>query len=593
MLESSLRTHACGELRLDHEGNQVTLCGWVHSRRDHGGLLFLDLRDRTGLVQVVVNPSRGELFKKADALRSEFAVQAQGTVRKRPEGTENKNLMTGQVEVHLESLVVLNSSRPLPFEVTDYVNVSEEVRLKYRYLDLRRAKPLKNLVLRHHAARTVRRYLNNRGFLEVETPMLTKSTPEGARDFLVPSRLSPGTFYALPQSPQMFKQILMVSGLERYYQLARAFRDEDLRADRQPEHTQIDLEMSFVQERDVHQLVEGLMGEIFKECLGVELPRPFPSLTWEEARVRYGSDKPDLRYSMGIEDVSEIFRETNFKVFGEALKKKYGVVRALKADGSLTFSRQEFERLTELVKSYEAKGLAWILWKEGGPESPIVKFLAERELKALQQKLAIQPGETLFFGADAGFVVATSLGALRKELVAKSKVHPQAHWSFLWVVRFPLLERDEEAKRWTFTHNPFTAPLEEHWEAFLKGKCPEDEILSHQYDLVLNGVELASGSIRNHRRDVQERIFALMGYGKEEAQKRFGLLLDALEYGAPPHGGIAVGFDRLVALLAGEDSIREVIAFPKTQKGACPLSEAPSAVEPKQLKELRIKLEKK
>ena len=580
-----MRTHHCGDLRAAHAGKSVTLSGWIHSRRDHGGVYFFDLRDRSGLVQVVVHPEKAAAFLVAAKLGAEYVVSVVGVVGKRPSGTENPKMPTGEIELSAEEITVLNASKTLPFEIEENSNVSEETRLKYRFLDLRRRKMLENLTLRHRVSTTVRRVLDGEGFLEIETPMLTKATPEGARDFLVPSRLTPGTFYALPQSPQIFKQILMVSGIERYFQLARAFRDEDLRSDRQPEHTQIDIEMSFVEEKDIHSLVERMVKTIFKETMGVELTTPFPSFEYEDVMKRYGSDKPDLRFGLEIQDCTEIFKNSQFKVFGETARSG-GVVRALKA--AAEFSRADIDKLTDLAKAHGAKGLAWVKWEAAGPSSPILKFLGAEEIKALESLIGAKPGDYAFFAADKAIPAALCLGAIRKELIARLKPAPKEPWSFLWVKHFPLLEWEPEEKRWTFTHNPFTSPLAEEM-SWLDSK--PGEMRSHQYDLVLNGVELASGSIRNHRAEIQRKILGLMGFSLEEQNQKFGLLLNALEYGAPPHGGIALGLDRLIAILRGEDSIREVIAFPKTQKGTCPLSEAPGPVGAKQLKELHIKLD--
>jgi aspartyl-tRNA synthetase len=585
MNSTALRTHCCGELNASHAGRTVRLAGWVHSRRDHGGVYFLDLRDRSGVVQVVVNPEEVEAFLAAGKLGSEHVVGVEGTVRLRPEGMKNPKLPTGEIEVKAQALKVLNTSKNLPFEVDERATASEETRLKYRFLDLRRPPMLKNLILRHRVCQSVRRALDGEGFLEIETPILTKATPEGARDFIVPARLDPGNFYALPQSPQIFKQILMVGGVDRYFQLARAFRDEDLRSDRQPEHTQIDMEMSFVEESDVHSLTERMLKTVFRETMSVELETPFPRLDYSEAMLRYGSDKPDLRYGLAIEDCTELFKDSGFKVFGEAARSG-GVVRALSV--AHEFSRSEIDKLTELVKKGGAKGLAWLKWDGSAFSAPIVKFLEPAKLEALRARFQPQAGHHLFFAAGPAPAAALCLGALRKEFITRLKLQPSRPWHFSWVTRFPLLEWAAEENRWTFTHNPFTAPLEADLP---KLDSDPGGALSHQYDLVLNGVEIASGSIRNHRAAVQRRILSLMGFSAEAQEAQFGLLLNALDFGAPPHGGIALGLDRLVALMRGQDSIREVIAFPKTAKGTCLLSDAPGPVDAKLLKELHIKLD--
>lgn len=579
------RTNYCGDVTAALLGTKQTLCGWVNSYRNHGGVLFIDVRDRSGICQVVVEPSR-PFFAAASAVRNEYVVEVTGTVQRRIEGAVNKNMKTGEIEVVAEEFKVLNTSIPLPFDVNDSRAVAEEIRMKYRYLDLRNPKMFANLLLRHRIAQAARRYLDANGFLEVETPILTRSTPEGARDYLVPSRVHHGEFYALPQSPQMFKQTLMASGIDRYFQLARCFRDEDLRADRQPEHTQIDMEMSFVTIDDIHHIVEGLMKEIFKTA-GKELQIPFAKLSYHDAMEKYGSDKPDLRYTLQMQNANDVFKNTGFKVFKDILAAS-GAIRALRGEKGAAYSRGHLDKLTELVKKNGAKGLVWIKVKDGKFEGPSVKFFTEEELKNLQALVLAQDGDIIFVGSDANLhTCQTFMGALRKELV---KELPQlCDWAFVWITNFPLLEYIPEEDRWDAAHNPFTAPVEEDLPNLEKDP---GSVRSYQFDLVLNGNELASGSVRNCRREVQERILALMKHSKEEAARRFGMLLNALEAGAPPHGGIGLGLDRITALLAGEESIREVIAFPKTAQAVCPLTDSPNVVDDIQLKELGIALVK-
>ena len=579
------RTNYCGDVTAALLGTKQTLCGWVNSYRNHGGVLFIDVRDRSGICQVVVEPSR-PFFAAASAVRNEYVVEVTGTVQRRIEGAVNKNMKTGEIEVVAEEFKVLNTSIPLPFDVNDSRAVAEEIRMKYRYLDLRNPKMFANLLLRHRIAQAARRYLDANGFLEVETPILTRSTPEGARDYLVPSRVHHGEFYALPQSPQMFKQTLMASGIDRYFQLARCFRDEDLRADRQPEHTQIDMEMSFVTIDDIHHIVEGLMKEIFKTA-GKELQIPFAKLSYHDAMEKYGSDKPDLRYTLQMQNANDVFKNTGFKVFKDILAAG-GAIRALRGEKGAAYSRGHLDKLTELVKKNGAKGLVWIKVKDGKFEGPSVKFFTEEELKNLQALVLAQDGDIIFVGSDANLhTCQTFMGALRKELV---KELPQlCDWAFVWITNFPLLEYIPEEDRWDAAHNPFTAPVEEDLPNLEKDP---GSVRSYQFDLVLNGNELASGSVRNCCREVQERILALMKHSKEEAARRFGMLLNALEAGAPPHGGIGLGLDRITALLAGEESIREVIAFPKTAQAVCPLTDSPNVVDDIQLKELGIALVK-
>ncbi len=575
------RTNYCGDITAQLLGTKQTLCGWVNSYRNHGGVLFIDVRDRSGVCQVVVEPN-SPFFDTAYGLRNEYVIEVTGTVKRRIEGAVNPNMKTGEIEILVEDLKVLNTCIPLPFDVDNSRGVVEEIRLKYRYLDLRNPKMYANLLLRHRIAQAARRYLDGQGFLEVETPILTRSTPEGARDYLVPSRVHHGEFYALPQSPQMFKQTLMASGIDRYFQLARCFRDEDLRADRQPEHTQIDMEMSFVTINDIHEIVEGLMKEIFKTA-GKELQTPFVKIPFDEAMDKYGSDKPDLRYALQLVNATEIFANTGFKVFQDVLASK-GAIYALKGEKGAAYSRGHLDKLTELAKKNGAKGLVWLKVKGDAYEGPAAKFFTPEELKALAKSVDAHDGDLILVGSDVNKRTCQSfMGALRKELV---KELPQTtDWAFAWITNFPLLEYIPEEDRWDAAHNPFTAAVEEDLPNLEKDP---GSVRSYQFDLVLNGNELASGSVRNCRRDVQERILALMKHSKEDAAIRFGMLLNALEAGAPPHGGIGLGLDRITALLAGEDSIREVIAFPKTAQASCPLTESPNKVDDKQLEELGI-----
>jgi aspartyl-tRNA synthetase len=585
-LDGKKRSHYCSDLRLEHAGAQVVLMGWVQTRRDHGGLIFIDLRDRTGIVQVVFSPDLyQEAFKKAEGVRSEYVLCVQGAVRQRPEGTANPNLATGEVDVMAHELRVLNRAKTPPFYIEDGIEVEENLRLRYRYLDLRRPEMQRALILRHRAAKSARDYLDENGFLEIETPVLTKSTPEGARDYLVPSRLNPGKFYALPQSPQLFKQILMVAGLDKYFQIVRCFRDEDLRADRQPEFTQIDIEMSFTDTDNVLALTEGLVQRLCRETTGLEVAANFPRITYSEAMDRYGSDKPDTRFGLELRDITDIAADCGFKVFA-SVASGGGQVKGINAKGCASFSRKEIDDLTAFAAIYKARGLAYFIVTEEGIKSVIAKFFSEQELAQIMDRLEAKPGDLLLFVADQPNVVAASLGALRQHLGERLSLIPKDLYHFLWVVDFPLLDYDSEEGRYQAMHHPFTAPSED--DLPLLDSDP-GKVRAKAYDLVLNGVEVGGGSIRIHRRDIQEKMFSVIGVSSEETQEKFGFMLEAFEYGTPPHGGIAIGFDRLIMLLAGKKTIRDVIAFPKTQSAACLMTQAPGQVADSQLKELQIR----
>jgi len=581
------RTHTCGELDIKGLGQEIVLMGWVQRRRDHGGVIFVDLRDREGITQVVFNPAiSAEVHAKAHEIRNEYVLGVRGKVDPRPEGMINSKLKTGAIEVTVVELCILNRAQTPPFLIEDNLEVSESIRLKYRHLDLRRPQIQKNIILRHKAASSTRNYFDQGGFLEIETPVLTKSTPEGARDYLVPSRVNPGQFYALPQSPQMFKQLFMVAGFDRYYQIVRCFRDEDLRADRQPEFTQIDIEMSFVGEEDVMEITEGMMAAVFKDVLDLELKRPFPRLTYADAIGHYGLDKPDVRFGLELNDISDIVAGSEFKVFADAVRKG-GIVKALNAKGCINFSRKEIDDLTDFVSIYRARGMAWIKVREGEWQSPITKFFTAAEKEALTRRIGMEPGDLVFFVADQSKIVNEALGHLRNHLGQKLKLIDENDFNFVWITRFPMFEYSETEQRLQALHHPFTSPLETDY-----AKLDQDplSVESRAYDLVLNGFEIGGGSIRIHQRDIQERIFETLGMTPQTSEEKFGFLLAALQSGAPPHGGIAIGFDRLVMLLCGESSIREVIAFPKTQKAACLLTNAPSETTKAQLDELSLRL---
>ena len=587
-----MRTHYCGELNRNHIDQQVTLCGWAHRRRDHGGVIFIDLRDNKGLAQIVIDPDTAEAFKIAESIRNEYVLKITCKVRMRPEGTVNKNLPTGEVEMLASEVEILNASLTPPFMLDDD-SITESIRLENRFVDLRREQMQKNMRLRYDISKNIRNYLDKENFIEIETPILTRSTPEGARDYLVPSRVHHGDFFALPQSPQLFKQILMVSGFDRYFQIAKCFRDEDLRADRQPEFTQVDIEASFVDEQEIMSIAENMTREMFKKVMDENLPESFPIMTYQEAMQRFGSDKPDLRVNLELIELTEDMKGVEFKVFSSAANMQNGRVAALRIPKGAELSRSEIDAYTEFVKIYGAKGLAYIkindknLLNEEGLQSPIVKNIHTEALKAIIEKTSAENGDIIFFGADKKNIVNEALGALREKIGHDKNHLSQEKWTPLWVIDFPMFDYDDEGKRWNALHHPFTAPKDGH-EVLLEkdpGNC-----LSKAYDMVINGWEVGGGSIRIHDQSVQSKVFTALDISKDEATEKFGFLLEALQYGAPPHGGLAFGLDRLATLLAGAESIRDVIAFPKTQKAQCLMTSSPNSVGEKQLRELHIKV---
>ena len=587
-----MRSHYCGELNSSHTDQEIELNGWVHRRRDHGGVIFIDLRDREGITQIVFDPDRAEPFAIADSVRNEFVIKITGKVRHRPEGTVNPDMATGEIEILGYSIEVLNKSKTPPIQMDDE-HVHDDIKLRYRYIDLRRPAMQRNLRLRSQVAKEMRNFLDDRGFLDIETPMLTKATPEGARDYLVPSRTHPGNFFALPQSPQLFKQLLMMSGMDRYYQIVRCFRDEDLRADRQPEFTQLDIETSFMNEDEITGMMEEMMIYLFKKVLDVDLPSPFPRMTYAEAMERYGSDKPDLRNPLELIDVSDLMKDVEFKVFSGPANMENGRVATLHVPGGCSLSRKQIDDYTKYVSNYGARGLAYIKVNDvaagaEGLQSPILKFLPEEVAASIVERTNAKDGDLIFFGADKSKVVNDALGALRNK-VAQDLDLLKGDWAPLWIIDFPMFEYNEDEKRWDSLHHPFTAPDTDDIAGI---KENPGKTLSRAYDLILNGTELGGGSIRIHNAEMQSAVLELLGIGEEEAQEKFGFLLDALEYGCPPHGGIAFGLDRTIMLMAGCDSIRDVIAFPKTQSANCLLTSAPSVASSKQLRELGIKLAK-
>ncbi|MCF2646666.1 aspartate--tRNA ligase [Niallia circulans] len=582
------RTYFCGEVTEKSIGESIVLKGWVQKRRDLGGLIFIDLRDRTGIVQVVFNPEINKAaIEIADKVRNEFVLDIKGKVVARQEGTVNENIQTGKIEIIADEIKIINEAKTPPFVISDQTDVAEDVRLKYRYLDVRRPVMFETLKMRHQVTKVMRDYLDSEGFLDIETPILTKSTPEGARDYLVPSRVHPGEFYALPQSPQIFKQLLMVGGVERYYQIARCFRDEDLRADRQPEFTQLDIETSFMSQEDIMSMMETMMAKIMKEVKGIDVPLPMPRMPYDEAMSRYGSDKPDTRFEMELVDLSEIVKDSSFKVFASAVETG-GQVKAINVkNAGSKYSRKDIDALTEFVKVYGAKGLAWLKVEEDGLKGPISKFISETEQKGLEQALSIEAGDLLLFVADKKNVVADALGALRLKLAKELELIDQSKFNFLWVTDWPLFEYDEEEGRFYAAHHPFTMPQRADLDLL---ETNPKAVKAQAYDIVLNGYELGGGSLRIFEKDIQEKMFSLLGFTKEEAYAQFGFLLEAFEYGTPPHGGIAIGLDRLIMLLSGRTNLRDTIAFPKTASASCLMTNAPSEVSENQLTDLHLQL---